>query len=60
MVNFGPLAAEIRCRVWGKFQWLSRLGSITARHSSSGVSQSLWRWTKGTTFIWKGGHHVGH
>jgi len=39
MVNFGPLAAEICWRVWGtpsKFQWVSRLGSVTARHSSSG------------------------
>jgi len=36
MVNFGPLAAEI---VWGhpcKFQRVSRLGSVTARHCTSG------------------------
>jgi len=39
MVNFGPLAAEISWRVWGtpaKFQRVSRLGSVTARHSSIG------------------------
>jgi len=39
MVNFGPLTAEIGSGVWGtpcKFQWVSRLGSVTARHSSSG------------------------
>ena len=39
MVNFGPLVAEIVSLVWGhpsKFQRLSRLGSVTARHSSSG------------------------
>ena len=39
MVNFGPLAAEIGPVVWGtpcKFQWVSRLGSVTARHSSIG------------------------
>jgi len=39
MVNFGPLTAEIGSGVWGhpcKFQRVSRLGSVTARHSSSG------------------------
>ena len=39
MAKFGPLAAEICWRVWGnptKFQRVSRLGSVTARHSSSG------------------------
>jgi len=36
MVNFGPLAAEIGPVAWGhpcKFQQVSRLGSVTARHS---------------------------
>ena len=39
MANFGPLAAEIGPVVRGtpaKFQRLSRLGSITARQSSTG------------------------
>ena len=40
MVNFGPLAAEMGLPVWGRhpstFQRVSRLGSVTARHSSSG------------------------
>ena len=41
MVNFGPLTAEIGSGVWGtphpcKFHRVSRLGSATARHSSSG------------------------
>ena len=45
-MNFGPLMAEIVSLVWGtpsgslrhscKFQRVSRLGSVTARHSSSG------------------------
>jgi len=38
MVNFGPLTAEIDCRVWGTliiFQRVSHLGSVTARQSSS-------------------------
>ena len=39
MVNCGPLAAEICWRVLGhpcKFQRVSRLGTVTAQHSSSG------------------------
>jgi len=24
------------------------------------VSQTLRRWTEGATYIWQGGHHVGH
>ena len=40
MVNFGPLAAEIGSLVWGapaNFNCrVSRLGSVTARHSSIG------------------------
>ena len=40
MVNFGLLTAEICWRVWGtpacKFQRISRVGSVIARHSSSG------------------------
>jgi len=39
MVNFGPLTAEIGLPVWGtptNFNGFRRLGSVTARHSSSG------------------------
>ena len=25
-----------------------------------GVSQTLWRWAEGATYIWQGGHHVGY
>jgi len=38
MVNFGLLTTEICWRVWGTpadFKGVSRLGSVTARHSSS-------------------------
>jgi len=37
MVNFGPLTAEIALPVWAPLQisTASRLGSVTARHSSS-------------------------
>ena len=43
-----------------KFQRVSRLCSITARHLVVGVSQTLRRWTEGATYIRQGGHHVGH
>jgi len=46
MVNFGPLAAEIGSGVRGtpiKFQWVLRLGSVTARHLVVSVSQTLRR-----------------
>jgi len=39
MVNFGLLAAEIVSLVWGtpaNFKGVSRVGSATARHPSSG------------------------
>jgi len=38
MVNLSPLAAEIGSGVWGTLQisMVLHLGSITARHSSSG------------------------
>jgi len=37
MVNFGLLTAEIDWRVWGAPSYrVSRLGSVTAQHSSSG------------------------
>jgi len=39
MVNFGLLTAEICWQVWvtsANFNGVSRLGSVTARHSSSG------------------------
>jgi len=39
MMNFGPLTAEIDPVVWGtpaNFKWFWRLGSVTARQSSSG------------------------
>ena len=43
-----------------KFQLVSRLGSITARHLVVGVSQTLRRWTEGATYIRQGNHNVGH
>jgi len=63
MVNFGPVAAEIDPVVLGtpcKFQRVSRLDSVTAQHLAVGVSQTLWRWTEGATYVRQGDHHVGH
>ena len=63
MVKFGPLAAEILSLVWGTpanvngFRVLAALlyGTVVV-----GVSQTLWRWTEGATYIRQGDHHVGH
>ena len=64
MVNFGPLATEIRWRVWGnprKFQRDSRLGSVTARHSSSGRQPNFAALSRRRhNYIRQGGHYVGH
>ena len=43
-----------------KFQLVSRLGSVTARHVVVGVSQTLRRWIEGATYVRQGDHHVGH
>jgi len=43
-----------------KFQRVSRLGSVTARHLVVGVSQTLQPWTEGATYVRQGDHHVGH
>jgi len=43
-----------------KFQLVSRLCSVTARHLLVGVSQTLRRWTESATYIRQGDHHVGH
>ena len=44
-----------------EFQWVfSHLGSITARHLVVGISQTLWSWTEGATYVRQGNHHVGN
>ena len=64
MVNFGPLAAEIVSLVWGTPANFNGFHVLAASlHCSTllvGVSQTLWRWTEGATYIRHGGHHVGH
>jgi len=63
MVNFGPLAAEIRWRVWGtpaNYSGFLVLAALLHGTVVVGVSQTLRRWTEGATYIRQGGHHVGH
>jgi len=63
MVNFSPLAAEIVSLVWGtpaNFNRLRVLAVLLHGTLVVGVSQILRRWTEGATYIWQGGHHVGH
>jgi len=43
-----------------KFQRVSRLGSVTARHSSSGRQPNFAALNRGATYIWQGGHQVQH
>jgi len=62
MVNFGPLAAKIRWRVWGtpaNFNGFRVLAALLHDTLVVGVSQTLRRWAEGSTYIRQGGHHVG-
>jgi len=63
MVNFGPLTAEICWRVWGtpaNFNGFHVLAASLRGTLVLEVSQALQHWTEATTYIWQGGHHVGH
>jgi len=63
MVNFGPLAAEIVSLVWGipaNYNGFGVLAALLHGILVVGVSQTLRRWTEGATYIWQGGHRVGH
>ena len=63
MVNFGLLMAEICWRVWGtpaNFNRFCVLAALLHCTLAVDVSQTLRCWTEGATYIWQGGHHVGH
>jgi len=63
MVTFGLLAAEIGPVVWGTPPNLNGFRVLAALLNGIlvvGVSQTLWRWTDGTTYIQQRDHHVGH
>jgi len=58
-----PLTAEICWRVWGTPANFNRFRILAALLHGTlvvGVSQTLWRWADGATYIWQGGHHVGY
>ena len=61
--ELGPLVAEIGPVVWGTTAYFNGFRVLaTLLHGSPvvGVSQTLWRWTDGTTYVWQGDHHIGH
>ena len=63
IVNFGLLTAEICWRVWGtpaNFNGFHVLAALLHSTLIVSISQTLRRWTEGATYIWQGGHHVGH
>ena len=63
IVNVGLLAAEILSLVWGtpaNFNRFRVLASLLHDTLVLGASETLRRWTEGATYIWQGGHHVGH
>jgi len=62
-MNFAPLAAEIVSLVWGTPVYSNGFRVLAALLHGTlvvGVSQTVRRWTEGTTYISQGGHHVGH
>ena len=59
IVNFHPLAAEVRWRVWdtpGNFNGFCILAALLHGTLVVGVSQTLWRWTGGAIYIRQSGH----
>jgi len=70
ILHMSPQYAELRpTGGWGqsgslgrpcKFQRVSRLGSVAARHLVVGVSQTLRRWREVATYVRQGDHHIGH
>jgi len=63
MANFGPLTAEIGSGVWGtsaNFNGLRVLVALLHGSLVVGASQTLQHWTDDATYVWQGGHHVGH
>jgi len=63
IMNFSPLTAEIGSGVWGtpaNFNGFCVLALLLLGTLVLGVSQTLWRWTEGATYIRQGSHHVVH
>jgi len=54
IVNFGPLAAEIGLPVWGtpaNFNGFRVLAALVHGSQVVSVSQTLWHWTEGATYV---------
>jgi len=63
IVNFDLLAAEIVSLVWGtpaNFNGFRISAVLLHGTLVLGISETLRRWTEGATYIWQGGHHIGH
>ena len=61
--ELGPLAAEIDPVVWGthaNFNGFCVLAALLHGTLVVRISQTLWRWTEGATYIRQGDHHIGH
>jgi len=54
MVNIGPLMAEIGPVVWGtpaNFNGFRILAALLHGSQVVSISQTLWHWTKGATYV---------
>jgi len=63
VVNFGLITAEIGSGVWGTPANFNGFRVLTALLHGSlvvGINQTLQHWTEGATYVWQGGHHIGH
>jgi len=61
--ELGVLVAQSVSLVWGtpaNFNGFRVLAALLHGTPILGVSHTLRRWTEGATYIWQGGHHVGH
>jgi len=62
IVHFSLLTADICWRVWGtpaNFNRFCVLAVLLHGTLLVGVSQTLWRWTEGATYIWQGAITLG-
>jgi len=61
--QYGELRPTIVSFVWvtpANFNGFRVLAALLYGTPVLGISQTLRRWTEGATYIWQGGHHVGH
>ena len=61
--TYGPITAEFGSGVWAtpaNFNGFLVLAALLHGTLVVGVSQTLWHWTEGDTYVWQGGHRVGH